>query len=160
MWATSKWRMANWSPRRNNLSPRWGFSKFLLTTHGSRRVLRSFAAVAAVIGRCRSIVSSAGHSLDSLIGGGQLASRLHIFWCRISSKKSLVFTQNIENKRPEISLPPRSMVLKVVRDKILETLELRRVPAAAVPLSNREGTEAKSRSGRSTWVLARGGLRP
>jgi hypothetical protein len=40
------------------------------------------------------------------------------------SKKTLVSAQNMENKGPEIFLPPRSMVLKVVRGKTLETLEL------------------------------------
>ena len=40
------------------------------------------------------------------------------------SKKTLVFAQNLENKRSEIFRPARSMVLKVVRGKILETLEL------------------------------------
>src|SRR5580704_15559678 len=49
---------------------------------------------------------------------------LHTFWCRIYLKKTLVLAQNLENKGPEILLPPRSMVLKVVRGKILETLEL------------------------------------
>jgi hypothetical protein len=39
-------------------------------------------------------------------------------------KKTLVFAQNLENKGLEIFPPPRSMVLKVVRGKILETLEL------------------------------------
>ena len=37
--------------------------------------------------------------------------------------------QNLENKRPAIFRPPRSMVLKVVRGIILETLELRRLSA-------------------------------
>jgi hypothetical protein len=50
------------------------------------------------------------------------------FECRrrpaVHTKKTLVSAQNIENKGPEIFLPPRSMVLKVVRGKILETLEL------------------------------------
>jgi hypothetical protein len=41
-----------------------------------------------------------------------------------TSKKTLVLVQNIENKGPKIFPPPRSMVLKVVRGKILETLEL------------------------------------
>ena len=44
-------------------------------------------------------------------------------------KKTLVSAQNIENKGPKIFLPPRSMVLKVVRGKILETLELAGFPA-------------------------------
>src|SRR5271167_2524968 len=42
----------------------------------------------------------------------------------VHNKKTLVSAQNLENKGPEIFLPPRSMVLKVVRGKILETLEL------------------------------------
>jgi hypothetical protein len=49
---------------------------------------------------------------------------VHTLWCRISFKKTLSFVQNLENKGPEFFLPPRSMVLKVVRGKILETLEL------------------------------------
>src|SRR5579863_9611706 len=48
----------------------------------------------------------------------------------VHSKKTLVSAQNIENKGPEIFLPPRSMVLKVVRGKILETLELASFPVA------------------------------
>src|SRR5271170_6275115 len=42
----------------------------------------------------------------------------------VHNKKTLVSAQNIENKGPKIFLPPRSMVLKIVRGKILETLEL------------------------------------
>jgi hypothetical protein len=42
-----------------------------------------------------------------------------------SNKKSVDTAQNLENKRPKTFLPRRSMVLKVVRGKILETLELR-----------------------------------
>ena len=49
---------------------------------------------------------------------------------RSHDKKTLVSAQNLENKGPEIFLPPRSMVLKVVRGKILETLELGCFPAA------------------------------
>jgi hypothetical protein len=45
---------------------------------------------------------------------------------KMPQKKTLVSAQNIENKGPEISPPPRSMVLKVLRGKILETLELSR----------------------------------
>jgi hypothetical protein len=48
----------------------------------------------------------------------------------VHNKKTLVSAQNIENKGPESFLPPRSMVLKVVRGKILETLELASFPAA------------------------------
>jgi hypothetical protein len=43
---------------------------------------------------------------------------------RLRRKKTLASLQNIENKGSEFFLPPRSMVLKVVRGKILETLEL------------------------------------
>ena len=39
-------------------------------------------------------------------------------------KKTFSSTQNLENKGVEIFLPARSMVLKVVTGKILETLEL------------------------------------
>jgi hypothetical protein len=39
-------------------------------------------------------------------------------------KKTLASPQNPENKRPGFLLPSRSMVLKVVRGKILETLGL------------------------------------
>ena len=45
---------------------------------------------------------------------------------RFASKKTLILRQNLENTGPEFFLPPRSMVLKVVRGKILETLELPR----------------------------------
>ena len=41
-----------------------------------------------------------------------------------SSEKNSHSPQNLENKGPEIFLPRRSMVLKVVTGKILETLEL------------------------------------
>jgi hypothetical protein len=44
-------------------------------------------------------------------------------------KKTLHFPQNLENKGLEFFFPSRSMVLKVVRGKILETLELRGLPA-------------------------------
>jgi hypothetical protein len=49
---------------------------------------------------------------------------LHTFWCNIYLKKTLNFPQNLENKEPGFFPPRRSMVLKVVRGKILETLEL------------------------------------
>jgi hypothetical protein len=42
----------------------------------------------------------------------------------VHDKKTLVSSQNLENKRPYFFRPARSMVLKVVRGKILETLEL------------------------------------
>jgi hypothetical protein len=48
----------------------------------------------------------------------------HILVQEILSKKTLVSAQNIENKGSEFFLPARSMVLKVVTGKILETLEL------------------------------------
>src|SRR4029077_8463402 len=41
-----------------------------------------------------------------------------------SSEKNSHSPQNLENKGPEFFLPRRSMVLKVVTGKILETLEL------------------------------------
>jgi hypothetical protein len=44
-------------------------------------------------------------------------------------KKTLVSTQNPENKGSEFFLPARSMVLKVVTGKILETLELQDSPS-------------------------------
>jgi hypothetical protein len=54
------------------------------------------------------------------------APRDHFIFLRLLvNKKSVDTAQNLENKRPEIFLPRRSMVLKVVRGKILETLELR-----------------------------------
>ena len=59
---------------------------------------------------------------------------LHKFWCKKTFKKTLVFGQNLENKGPEIFPPARSMVLKVVRGKILETLKLACSPTVRVPL--------------------------
>jgi hypothetical protein len=49
---------------------------------------------------------------------------------KFASKKTLILAQNLENKGPEFFLPPRSMVLKVVTGKILETLELSGCPTA------------------------------
>src|SRR5208282_6453347 len=40
------------------------------------------------------------------------------------SKKTLISSQNLENKEPEFFLPSRSMVLKVVTGKIFKTLQL------------------------------------
>jgi hypothetical protein len=54
-------------------------------------------------------------------------------------KKLLVSAQNLENKGVEIFLPPRSMVLKVVRGKILETLELRGLLDALGSVSGKFG---------------------
>jgi hypothetical protein len=51
----------------------------------------------------------------------------------VHDKKTLDSAQNIENKGPEIFLPSRSMVLKVVRGKILETLELAGFRRRVVP---------------------------
>jgi hypothetical protein len=45
-------------------------------------------------------------------------------------KKTLNFPQNLENKELDFFSSCRSMVLKVVTGKILETLELRYSPAA------------------------------
>jgi hypothetical protein len=52
-------------------------------------------------------------------------------------KKTLDFWQNLENKGPEFFLPPRSLVLKVVTGKILETLKLCCMPPPAIPFWNR-----------------------
>jgi hypothetical protein len=46
-------------------------------------------------------------------------STAHILVHNFDQKKTLISVQNPENKGPEIFLPPRSMVLKVVRGKIL-----------------------------------------
>jgi hypothetical protein len=42
----------------------------------------------------------------------------------LAQKKTLDTAQNLENKQSGIFLPAKSMVLKVVTGKILETLEL------------------------------------
>jgi hypothetical protein len=52
------------------------------------------------------------------------------FGAAFRSKKTLISAQHLENKGPEIFLPPRSMVLKVVTGKIQKTLELSLGPAA------------------------------
>jgi hypothetical protein len=64
-------------------------------------------------------------------------SLAHILVHNFGQKKTLVSTQNLENKGPEFFLPARSMVLKVVRGKILETLELRQRRQQRVPFWNR-----------------------
>jgi hypothetical protein len=51
----------------------------------------------------------------------------------VSPKKTLCSAQNLENKGPGFFLPPRSMVLNVVRGKIFKTLELQRSLLPAVP---------------------------
>jgi hypothetical protein len=56
--------------------------------------------------------------------------RCTLFGAEYSSKKIAVLAQNLENKGVKFFLPPRSMVLKVVRGKILETWELARFPLA------------------------------
>jgi hypothetical protein len=60
------------------------------------------------------------------------------------NKKTLDPSQNLENKGSEIFLPPRSMVLKVVRGKILETLELSRVSTALRLCEDRPACERLS----------------
>ena len=67
-------------------------------------------------------------------------------------KRSLVSAQNLENKRSEIFLPPRSMVLKVVRGKILETLELRRLSVACGSVLELQAGMALARFGAWTAV--------
>src|SRR5579863_6200388 len=74
-----------------------------------------------------------------------------------TSKKTLDSVQNIENKRSEIFLPPRSMVLKVVRGKILETLELRCLALACGFTLEPLGSGAKRRSGDGLGVPAHSG---
>src|SRR5271155_4102960 len=49
---------------------------------------------------------------------------LHTLWCRKNMKKSSHFRAKSRKQRIGILCPARSMVLKVVRGKILETLEL------------------------------------
>jgi hypothetical protein len=68
--------------------------------------------------------------------------RCTLFGAEYSSKKLSVLAQNLENKGVEFFLPPRSMVLKVVRGKILETWEL-----AWFPLGSRFRFAAASRRG-------------
>ena len=60
------------------------------------------------------------------------------------NKKALDTSQNLENKGPEIFPPPRSMVLKVVRGKILETLELSRGSTVFVFTRDRRASERLS----------------
>ena len=54
--------------------------------------------------------------------------RCTLFGAEYSSKKISVLAQNLENKGVEFFLPPRSMVLKVVRGKVLEKWKLARLP--------------------------------
>jgi hypothetical protein len=54
-----------------------------------------------------------------------------LFGAEFQSKKSSLLAQNLENKGAEFFLPRRSMVLKVVRGKILETLKLTRLQSCA-----------------------------
>jgi hypothetical protein len=58
------------------------------------------------------------------------ASSCTLYGAEFPSKKLSLLRQNLENKGPEIFLPLRSMVLKGVRGKILETLELYRASRA------------------------------
>ena len=48
----------------------------------------------------------------------------HILVQDLPQKKLFIFAQNLENKGLEFFRPARYMVLKIVRGKILETLEL------------------------------------
>src|ERR1700691_4001183 len=66
-----------------------------------------------------------------------------------TSKKTLIFAQNPENKGPEFFLPARSMVLKVVRGKILETLGL---APFAVACDSVPGTAGNAASAFSPWL--------
>ena len=77
---------------------------------------------------------------------------MHTFWCKKYLKKTLIFAQNLENKGPGFFLPPRSMVLKVVTGKILETLELRRLSLLAVPFWELQAGMALARFGAWTAV--------
>ena len=56
----------------------------------------------------------------------------------IDLKKTLRFPQNLENKGLEFFCPARSMILKVVRGKILETLELHGLSTPGKPWSLRK----------------------
>jgi hypothetical protein len=56
-----------------------------------------------------------------------------IYGAGFASKKIAFLAQNLENKGPGFFLPPRSMVLKVVRGKIFKTLELRQLNSGAAP---------------------------
>jgi hypothetical protein len=56
-----------------------------------------------------------------------------------TNEKTLDTAQNLENKQPGIFLPARSMVLKVVRGKILETLGLSCLSAACGSVSEHRG---------------------
>jgi hypothetical protein len=58
------------------------------------------------------------------------ARTAHILVQKKHEKKALIFAQNLESKGSEFFRPARSMVLKVVRGKILETLELPCSPTA------------------------------
>jgi len=79
-------------------------------------------------GRAADPVSSWECSKVILRRGDRWVRRSHLYEERkggpATSKKTLIFPQNLENKEPGFFPPRRSMVLKVVRGKILETLEL------------------------------------
>src|SRR5580692_10074542 len=92
---------------------------FLIHTDGLRRGLHSCAASRLMSSR----LGSPGTCSDCTYSGAEKPS-----------KKTLVSAQNLENKRPKIFPPARSMVLKVVRGKILETLELWCSPTACGPV--------------------------
>jgi hypothetical protein len=67
----------------------------------------------------------------------------------LAQKKTLDTAQNLENKQSVIFLPAKSMVLKVVTGKILETLELR-------PLSVACGSVLELQAGMALTDPARG----
>jgi len=82
--------------------------------------------------------------------------RCTLFGADYSSQKHSVLAQNLENKGVDFFLPPRSMVLKVVRGKILEIWELARFPfargsvlelrAQGMHSSDSAGTRSRSRA--------------
>jgi hypothetical protein len=72
---------------------------------------------------------------------------------KIPQKKTLIFAQNLENKGPEIFPPARSMVLKVVRGKILVTLELRGSPTARGTVFELQITGATMRRLKTALIL-------
>ena len=75
-------------------------------------------------------------------GGRWSRLRCTLFGAEYSSKKHSVLAQNLENKGVEFFLPPRSMVLKVVKGKILETWELTRFPLGRGAVLGRRAGDA------------------
>jgi len=66
-------------------------------------------------------------------------------------KKTLDSAQNLENKRPEIFLPSRSMVLKVVTGKIQKTLKLLVVPTGPYSVFGTAVAPGCEKSSLSPW---------